>query len=440
MAATTVAAMTRGHHGTGWRGALGIGVLAATVVLGACSDDDSTDSGNGPETTTTTTAPSAVSSTTTPTPGPLDRYAAYNSVSYADDAHWLCRPDRADVCSGNLDTTTIAADGTLTVVPFEPATAPAIDCFYVYPTISRDPTPNSDWNASDAEEGYAAINQVARLRADCRVFAPVYRQRTLGALASNLGSGDSPGEVVDPFGDVLDAWKTYMATENRGRGVVLVGHSQGAALLNQLIQEEIDPNDDVRSLLVSAYLAGWAVAVPEGEDVGGDFANVPLCRSDDQSGCVVTWSSFRSSAPPVPGAFFGKPRTGDDPAACTNPAALAGGSAEPDSVFPANASASILASVAADAPGAGVWVDPALGKVTTPFVSVPGLVSTECASTDGFSYLKVTVQGDPADPRADDIGGDLTPEWGLHLIDFNLVMGNVVDLVATQATSWASAR
>ena len=236
MAATTVAAMTRGHHGTGWRGALGIGVLAATVVLGACSDDDSTDSGNGAETTTTTTAQPAVSSTTTPTPGPLDRYAGYQSVNYADDTRWLCRPDRTDICSGNLDTTTIAADGTLTVVPFEPAADPAIDCFYVYPTISRDPTPNSDWDASDAEEGYAAINQVARLRAGCRVFAPIYRQRTLGALASNLGSGDSPGEVVDPFGDVLDAWKTYMR-----RQTVTINYSDALPLAQGETIYLIDP-------------------------------------------------------------------------------------------------------------------------------------------------------------------------------------------------------
>lgn len=416
-------------------GVAGIGALTTTLVLGACSSDDATTTTDDAVTTTV-----AETTTTTAAPAPLDRYAGYQSVSYADDAHWLCRPDRDDICSSNLDSTTIAADGTLTVVPFEPASDPKIDCFYVYPTISRDPTPNSDWNASDDEEGYAAINQTARLRADCRVFAPIYRQRTLASLASNLGSGESPGDVVDPFADVLDAWKTYMATENQGRGVVLIGHSQGAALLNQLIKEEIDPNDDVRALLVSAYLAGWSVAVAEGRDVGGDFADVPVCRAEDESGCVVTWSSFRSTAPPQPGAFFGKPRGTDDPAACSNPASLAGGSAESENVFPANASASILASLAPDAADAGAWIDPGLGKVTTPFVSLPGLVSTECANADGFNYLKVTVNGDPADPRADDISGDLTPEWGLHLVDLNVVMGNVVELVAAQADSWAATR
>ena len=90
-------------------------------------------------------------------------------------------------------------------MPHQPSSAPKVDCFYVYPTISRDPTPNSDWDASDAEEGYAAINQVARLRAGCRVFAPIYRQRTLGAdhwqtATSRFNCGTAMRELGDPWG------------------------------------------------------------------------------------------------------------------------------------------------------------------------------------------------------------------------------------------------
>jgi hypothetical protein len=40
--------------------------------------------------------------------------------------------------------------------------------------------------------------------------------------------------------------------------------------------------------------------------------------------------------------------------------------------------------------------------------------------------------------RSDDIGGDLTPEWGMHLVDANVAMGNIEDLVATQAEAYAS--
>jgi hypothetical protein len=127
-------------------------------------------------------------------------------------------------------------------------------------------------------------------------------------------------------------------------------------------------------------------------------------------------------------------------AACNNPAALDGGSAEVRSYFPSDPNASVLASLGQGGGDAIDWVSPEVATVTTPFVTTPGLVSAECVERDGFSYLEVTVEADPDDPRADDIGGDLTPEWGLHLQDVNLVMGDVVELVRTQAEAWRAER
>lgn len=410
-----------------------VAVVAATVAA-SCSGGTTNDAGGR----TTTTAAETGAARDSAARAPLERYADHRSANYDDPSRWLCRPGRDDVCSGDLDATVVEADGTLTVEPFVPAEDPDVDCFYVYPTISRDPGPNSDWEASDAEEGFAAVNQVARLRSSCRVFAPVYRQRTLAALASRLGGGGGePGEL-DPFDDVLDAWRTYMARDNGGRGVVLVGHSQGSALLTSLVRDEIDPNPDVREILVAAYLVGSTVRVPEGADVGGDFEHVPLCRAADDVGCVVTWSSYRAGQPPPPGALFGTARSGDGRAACNSPAALAGGVAEVHSLFPADPDASILSALGSDAGGDGGWLDPAAGTVDTPFVSLPGLVTAGCATVGDFDYLEVRVHGDPSDPRADDIGGDLSPEWGLHLVDLNLVMGDVERLVARQARAWTS--
>ncbi len=305
----------------------------------------------------------------------MDRYDGYESVNYDDADRWLCRPDvDDDACEVDLDTTVVEADGTLTVEPFEADADAPVDCFYVYPTISRDPGVNSDWEPSPDEEGYVVANQAARLQEVCRLYAPVYRQQTLTALTARLGGGDGPddAEAIDPFDDVLDAFRTYMATENDGRGVVLVGHSQGANMLNRLIATEIDPDPEVRDRLVAAYLAGWNVAVPEDETVGGDFETVPLCETRTATGCVVTWVSFRATEPPPENAFFGRARSGAGAeaaeglaAACTNPAALDGDESELDAYFPADAGA--------EAAGRG-WVDPSAGEITTPYVRVPGLV------------------------------------------------------------------
>jgi Protein of unknown function (DUF3089) len=417
---------------TGARRRPAVAVLLVTcAALAACSSDNDTAS------SPTTTAPKNQAASTTTAATTLPRYAGYTTQNYADPAHWVCRPDTTDICDSDLDSTTVAADGTLTVQKFQRATDPKIDCFYVYPTISKDPTTFSDWDISGGEEGFVTVNQAARLQSTCRLFAPVYRQRTLAGLGGRLGGGPSTTtEQGDPYADVLDAFRTYMARDNNGRGFVLVGHSQGTSMLNKLIKEEMDPNADVRAAFVGGYLAGGSVAVPAGAKVGGDFAHVPLCSTRGQVGCVTTWSTFRSTAPPPADSFFGRSRTGGE-AGCVNPADPAGttGDAPASSYFPADARASILG---AKTPGTPTtpWVDPSAGTVITPFVSLPGLVTVRCATSDGVHYLQATVQPDQGGPRVDDIPGDLTPQWGLHLFDLNLVMGDVVNDVAAQAAAY----
>ena len=88
------------------------------------------------------------------------------------------------------------------------------------------------------------------------------------------------------------------------------------------------------------------------------------------------------------------------------------------------------------------WVTPER-PIETPWVSVPGLLTAQCTSNEHASYLEITVHGDPADPRTDNIRGDLgvgtqiLADWGLHLIDVNLGMGNLVDIVTLQGRAWA---
>ena len=81
--------------------------------------------------------------------------------------------------------------------------------------------------------------------------------------------------------------------------------------------------------------------------------------------------------------------------------------------------------------------------IDTPWVSVPGLLTAKCTSNENASgYLEVTVNGNPSDPRVDDIVGDIgrtgsvLANWGLHLVDVNLVMGNLVDIVGQEAKAY----
>jgi hypothetical protein len=122
-------------------------------------------------------------------------------------------------------------------------------------------------------------------------------------------------------------------------------------------------------------------------------------------------------------------------AACTNPASLTGGSGE------LHAYLTGVGSLIANVPQKHQWVadGPA---IDTPFVSVPGLLSAKCATNENGSYLELTVKGDPADPRADDIPGDLgmlgkvQANWGMHLVDVNIAIGNLVEIVGKQAKAF----
>ena len=344
---------------------------------------------------------------------------------YSKAEAWLCRPGRHDACDVDLTTTVISANGKLTREPWAANPKAPIDCFYVYPTVSMDTTPNSDMVAGDEELNVVKV-QAARFGSQCRVYAPLYRQVTLAALRSILAGKGAAADRNLAYNDVLDAWNYYLTHDNQGRGVVLIGHSQGSMVLTELIKREID-GKPIQKQLISALLLGTNLPVPRDKDVGGAFQHVPLCRNSKQIGCVITYASFRANTPPPANSRFAKVAGQDMIAGCTNPAALSGGTAE------LHAYLSTKGSGASAAP-AGPWVKDATA-IDTPFVSVPGMLTAECVSNEKGSYLAVTVHGNPSDPRTDEITGDVVregkvlPEWGLHLIDVNLSIGNLIDVV-----------
>jgi hypothetical protein len=362
----------------------------------------------------------------------------YGPNDYADKADWLCWPGRNDACASDLTTTEVKADGSTATEAFHADPDAPIDCFYVYPTVSLDNAAVSDMTVKP-EERNVVIQQAARLRAKCRLYAPMYRQFTLAALRAFMTHQPVPGGPPPRqnigYDDVVDAWNYYLTHENHGRGVVLVGHSQGSGVLIQLVAKQID-GKPAQAHLISAILMGAPLVVPPGGDVGGDFKTVPLCHSASQLGCAIAYSSFRETSPPPDNSRFGRPRdpkaVGMD-AACVNPASLGGGTGEAKSYFGA-----AIAGVATAPPFP--WVK---GKpITTPFVSVPGLITATCVHAAPFNYLAIHLNADPASPRTSDIPGDIVvggvtlKDWGLHLIDANLFMGNLVDVVGEEAKAW----
>ena len=351
---------------------------------------------------------------------------------YTQDANWLCRPGRQDACAGDLTATLIQADGKTSIEPFKADPNAPIDCFYVYPTVSSDPGGNSDMTP-DLPEKAVAGQQFARFGSVCKLYAPNYRQVTIAALRRVMMGQASNGDAALAYNDVRDAWKDYLARDNHGRGVVLIGHSQGSRVLLELIAKEID-GKPVQKQIVSALILGMNTPVDPAKD---SYGSLPLCRKAGQIGCVISYVSFRADSPPPTGSkFFGKVAEPGMKAACVNPAALGGGSATVHSYF---SDRTIMGTAMRPAT---VWAKDV--TVSTPYVELPGLVSAECVSQDGFDYLAVTVHPDKADPRADNIPGDLLvlgqplKDWGLHLVDVNLTMGDLVAVVGEQSKAYSA--
>jgi hypothetical protein len=338
---------------------------------------------------------------------PTDLPEVTASTEVSHDTVWLCGPEAADdACVGDLDATVVTVTGSRTVVPFEPADDPPVDCFYLYPTVSEASGTNAPLEVTDAERDVARA-QAARFGEVCRVVAPIYRQVTREAL---LDGGFTDAEARDlAFADVVSAWNDHVAASG-DRPFVLLGHSQGAYDLTRLLADRIEGDPALRPRLVSALLLGAEVTVPVDADVGGSFATVPPCRDVTDTGCVVAYNSY-PDAPPA-NAIFGRGGYGEE-VLCTHPSALAGGDASLTPALP---------------------VPPGTAGLDTPFVILEGLVTAACRSDGPVSWLQVEVS--PLVPfDLASVRGELGPAWGLHVVDVNVALGDLVELVRAQVAA-----
>jgi hypothetical protein len=345
---------------------------------------------------------------------------------YARPEAWLCRPGASDLCAVPVVAPVVQSDGSRGARVFKPNPSAPIDCFYVYPTVSEDPAGNSGMTSGPGEKR-AVAQQFAAFASVCRPFAPIYRQVTIAGLEAVFRHEPLPVDFKLPYEDVRAAWRHYLAHDNEGRGVVLIGHSQGARILARLLVHDIEGKPEQR-LLAGALILGFDVEVPEGKDVGGTFKTIPLCRAAGQSGCVVAYETFPASSPPPDDSRFTHPETPGTEIACTDPAALTGGRLDPILATETN----LLGKPPLD-PSWAAFVKP----LDTPFVSLPGIASGHCVDGPKASYLSISINAPPAGsvwPAT--LPGDLVVDgrplksWGWHLIDVNIAMGNLIDFVS----------
>ena len=326
-----------------------------------------------------------------------------SSVAYRDPALWLCRPDLpSDACRGDLTTTVIAADGSRTVERHAPREA-AVDCFYIYPTLDLSLIPGNHVDFSDlAKIRKTAGAQIARFSEVCNVYAPLYRQATIATYIASKGEQRRFFDVA--YSDIAAAFHAYLSHFDRGRPIVIVGHSQGSQMAARLLHDTFDQSDALRPRLLVAMPIGFAVDVPDGAQVGGTFEHLPPCTRAEQTACVIAYRSLAEGD--KPSRWIADAPAGHH-ALCVEPS---GRGVLSESIFPA--------------------ADRKL-DVATPYVSVRDFYRARCVSAPrGRDYLEIAEGRTPGDrrPRLVDLeknhGG-----LGLHVYDLQLAQGDLIALI-----------
>jgi hypothetical protein len=350
---------------------------------------------------------------------------------------WLCGPGVAhDPCRPSLPTTVYRGWDTRvgTVAPRRDRDR-GVDCFYVYPTVSNQPSRLATRRV-DPELRSIALYQAARFSQLCRVYAPVYRQATVPALEAGT---TTRRDYLTAYGDVEHAFDAFLRRIGPRRGFVILGHSQGSYHLQRLVRRRIDTHRALRRRLVSAVLLGGNVTVRAHSDRGGVFRHVPTCRRASQLACVLAFSTFNQT-PPEPSvfgrggsrvaSFLGLPDSPKLESACTNPAALGSSRSAP---------LTTVAPTQPFAPGtlisAGISVLGLQWPVApTTFVQSQGAFSGRCSRAGGAHVLRIaSAPGTPV-PKASP-----TPGWGLHLVDANIAQGDLVKVLRRQIRGYAAA-
>lgn len=195
---------------------------------------------------------------------------------YARRSSWAAWPGKSS-----------GADAVPAGLPAAAETSARADVFFVHPTTYLSLTGG---NAHYDERGRTKMwieSGVLRFQASvfngcCRIFAPRYRQASLGSLLRQNAEDEAAIDLA--YSDILRAFDYYIEHENKGRPFIIASHSQGSLHAMRLLQERVI-GTPLRKTLVAAYLVGSGLPV-EIERLG-----LPICKSARQTGCVINWNS-----------------------------------------------------------------------------------------------------------------------------------------------------
>jgi hypothetical protein len=165
------------------------------------------------------------------------------------------------------------------------------DVFYVYPTLYTNAN-DTAWNIDISNAGQkgkvlqvAVKNQASAWAGAGQLYVPYYRQAHIRSYAHLDGKGRTA--LLLAYSDIKAAFEYYLQHHNKGRGIILAGHSQGSTHLTLLLKEFFD-DKPLQEKLIAAYLPGVGIEVAE-------FKTIHLMSHPDSTGGFVTWNTFKKN-------------------------------------------------------------------------------------------------------------------------------------------------
>jgi hypothetical protein len=149
-------------------------------------------------------------------------------------------------------------------VPSKSVNQKKVAIFYVYPTA---------YSAAPGGPIYCAVNdpgmmkgaqaafqrQATAFRTVGNVYAPYYRQIDATYQLSLPFAQQKKNIAGIPSTDVFAAFRHFLKHFDRGRPFILVGHSQGSAVLANLLAKYMKTHPAVYERMIAAYVVGYPI-------------------------------------------------------------------------------------------------------------------------------------------------------------------------------------
>ena len=167
-----------------------------------------------------------------------------------------------------------------------------IDTIYFYPTTYIDPSEGAPAHSQIDTESMRALAHINYKKMgfayeeSTNVFAPYYRQENLAAVVGV--PQDELGPFEEQISDLYGALDYYFAHYNEGRPFILAGHSQGSAMLRDVVLTGyFKEHADLLERMIATYMIGYSIT----KEHLAKNSHLKFAEQADDIGVIISWNT-----------------------------------------------------------------------------------------------------------------------------------------------------